>query len=228
MILDPKLDKNASIEVRGSKPGILKWLGLVCILSCLILIYLSSFEYDFVTAYHKLPDTIREWGWMGAAAIIGLMIVHCFIPFPAEFVALAAGSIYGPVLGTTLTWTGAMIGASISFGLTRFLGQPFVEWVLPEKQKKQLDLWTEDQGAFTLLVSRFIPLIAFNLINYAAGAYQSELVDFHLDNRGGHFSADGIDGLHGKSDARTLLECIDDRFRPMHCIDGRLALADAA
>ena len=44
-----------------------------------------------------------------------------------------------------------------------------MEWALPEKQKQFLDKWTEDQGAVTLLISRFIPVIAFNLINYAAG-----------------------------------------------------------
>jgi len=108
-------------------------------------------------------------GWLGQFGIIALMVVHCFIPFPAEFVALIAGSIYGTLHGTFLTWSGAMLGASLSFGLTRFFGQPFVEWALPEKQKRYLDKWTQDQGAFTLLLSRFIPVIAFNLINYAAG-----------------------------------------------------------
>ena len=44
-----------------------------------------------------------------------------------------------------------------------------ITWLLPERQKQLLDRWTDDQGAMTLLVSRFIPVIAFNLINYAAG-----------------------------------------------------------
>ena len=57
-----------------------------------------------------------------------------------------------------------MLGALLSFALTRFFGQPFVDWALPEKQKEFLDKWTEDQGAVTLLISRFIPVIAFNLI----------------------------------------------------------------
>lgn len=114
-------------------------------------------------------ELIRSWGIWGVAATIGLMVVHSFIPFPAEFVALAAGMIYGPFWGTAITWVGAMLGALLAFGLARWLGRPFIEAVLPERHWTAVDEWTERQGASTLLISRLIPVIAFNLINYAAG-----------------------------------------------------------
>ena len=154
------------------RPGLGKCVILACIICLLIGLAVfakSSFGTQWLDAYHSIPVLIKDMGIWGQLAIIGLMIVHCFIPFPAELVALAAGSIYGTLHGTILTWTGAMIGASLSFGLTRVFGHPFVHWALPERQQDMLDKWTEDQGAFTLLISRFIPLIAFNLINYAAG-----------------------------------------------------------
>ncbi len=149
-----------------------RWLALILTLTPLTIFGLFAapiFGFEWHNVYHAIYSSIEEMGWMGQLAIIGLMIVHCFIPFPAEFVAIAAGSAYGPVIGTALTWSGAMLGAILSFGLTRLLGQPFVDWALPEKQRRFLDQWTSDQGAMTLLVSRFIPVIAFNLINYAAG-----------------------------------------------------------
>jgi len=68
-----------------------------------------------------------------------------------------------------LIWLGAMIGASLSFALSRWLGQPFVNAVLGPSSRARLDGWTAEQGAPTLLVARFLPIIAFNLINYAAG-----------------------------------------------------------
>ena len=116
-----------------------------------------------------LMEQIRGLGPWGQAAVIGLMVVHCFVPFPAEILALAAGALYGVGAGTALIWVGAMIGAALSFGLARWLGRPFVEAVLAEHHRARLDAWTEAQGAATLLVVRFIPVIAFNLINYAAG-----------------------------------------------------------
>lgn len=111
-------------------------------------------------------DGLGPWGW---AAVVALMVMHCFVPFPAEILALAAGAAYGTLAGTTLIWTGAMLGAILSFLLARRLGRPFVEAVLGPRARIALDDWSADQGAATLLVSRFIPVIAFNLVNYAAG-----------------------------------------------------------
>lgn len=117
----------------------------------------------------SVAKLIRSWGAWGVAATIGLMVVHSFVPFPAEFVALAAGMVYGPLWGTVITWSGAMLGAWLSFGLARLFGRPLVEALLRERHWSKIDAWSERQGASTLFVARLIPMIAFNLINYAAG-----------------------------------------------------------
>ena len=111
---------------------------------------------------------IRSWGPWGMAGSIGLMVLHSFVPFPSEIVALANGMVYGPVLGSALTWLGAMLGASAAFGLGRALGRPFVEGVLRPRDRLRIERWSRQGSARTLLVARLIPVIAFNLINYAA------------------------------------------------------------
>ncbi len=78
-------------------------------------------------------DLVRSWGPWGVGASIGLMVVHSFIPFPAEFVALANGMVYGSFWGTVITWTGAMLGAYLAFGLSRILGRPIVEVMVSDK-----------------------------------------------------------------------------------------------
>ena len=123
----------------------------------------------FELSAESVAEYVRAFGIWGMAAIVGLMILHSFVPFPAEFVAIAAGICYGPMLGTLLTWIGAMLGAFFSFALARYLGRPFVERMLNEKTRCKLDHWVEQEGTGTLLISRFMPIIAFNLINYAAG-----------------------------------------------------------
>ena len=117
----------------------------------------------------SIADTVLSLGVWGQLALIGLMIAHCFIPFPAEFVAIAAGMCYGMIWGSVLTWTGAMCGAVLSFWLARLFGRPFVEMVVGNTHFARLEKWAENQGTYALLISRFIPVIAFNLINYAAG-----------------------------------------------------------
>jgi uncharacterized membrane protein YdjX (TVP38/TMEM64 family) len=117
----------------------------------------------------SVTDFIRSLGAWGPAASIGLMIVHSFVPFPAEFLTIANGMLFGPFWGVLITWTGAMLGAYASFGLTRAYGRPFVADRVSHKQLEKLDRWVEVQGAPSLLLSRLIPLISFNLINYGAG-----------------------------------------------------------
>ena len=112
---------------------------------------------------------IDSWGAWGVAGSIGLMVVHSFVPFPAEVVALANGMVYGPVWGAVITWIGAMLGGSAAFGLTRWIGQPLVTRLLSASQQTRLATWSTKRGGIALLLSRLMPLIAFNLINYAAG-----------------------------------------------------------
>lgn len=111
---------------------------------------------------------IRSWGTWGVLGSIALMVAHSFLPFPAEVVALANGMVYGPLWGALVTWTGAMLGATTAFGLTRMLGLPLVRSLVPRAYRDQVDRWSHAHGARALLVSRLIPVIAFNVINYAA------------------------------------------------------------
>ncbi len=123
-------------------------------------------------------DLILSWGMWGVAASILLMVVHSFIPFPAEFVAVANGMCFGPVWGTVITWIGAMLGAMLAFALSRAFGRPLVERMIRRRHWNTLDDWSGRRGGEVVLVCRFIPLIAFNLINYAAGLSRMSYVTF--------------------------------------------------
>ncbi len=111
---------------------------------------------------------IRSWGMWGAVGSIGLMIVHSVLPFPAEVLAIANGMVYGPLWGSVITWIGAMLGASAAFGLARWLGRPFLRRVVSAPREAQLVAWSLRHGGKTMLLARLIPVVAFNLINYAA------------------------------------------------------------
>ncbi len=143
-------------------------LGLFLLVVALITgaLYLGMHVGLSVQAFE---ETIQGWGAWGVLGSIGLMIVHSFVPFPEEFLALANGMVYCPECGTVITWTGAMLGAFLAFGLARALGRPFVELMVARKNWHILDEWAATRGGRLVLISRFIPVIAFNLINYAAG-----------------------------------------------------------
>ncbi len=146
-------------------------LGLVVGLGIAIVLLLAalSLGWNPGITVGDIEETIRSWGPWGVAASLGLMVLHSFVPFPAEFLAIANGMVYGPVWGTAITWSGAMLGAFVAFALARGLGRPFVEQMVARRDWRVLDDWAGRQGGALVLIARFIPVIAFNLVNYAAG-----------------------------------------------------------
>ena len=117
----------------------------------------------------SIEAEIKSWGRWAVVASIGLMIAHSLVPFPAELVTFANGMLYGPLWGVVITWTGAMLGACLAFALARWFGRPFVDAIIDERRRAAMDRWMRRQGVGVLLLSRLMPLISFNVINYAAG-----------------------------------------------------------
>ncbi len=123
----------------------------------------------FELSPRAVEELIASWGMWAVAGAIMLMVLHSFVPFPAELVAMANGMLFGPLWGTLITWAGAMLGAWLAFGLARWLGRPFVRQMVAPRHQDALDRWALRQGGLALFLSRFVPVISFNLINYAAG-----------------------------------------------------------
>ncbi|MFA5913139.1 MAG: TVP38/TMEM64 family protein [Burkholderiales bacterium] len=128
----------------------------------------ADFSFGGEQSVERVVAQIRSWGNWAVLGSIALMVAHSFLPFPSEFITLANGMVFGPLWGSVITWVGAMTGAIGTFGLVRLLGRPFVHRMLSEKQLRQLSEWSSLQGGAALLIGRLIPLIAFNLLNYAA------------------------------------------------------------
>ena len=152
----------------------------------------------FELSVEAVEAEIRSFGMWGVAASILLMVLHSFVPFPAELVAMANGMLYGPGFGTLITWTGAMLGAHLAFGLARWLGRPFGAAVVAERHRAAIDRWAARQGAGVLLVSRCVPVISFNLINYAAGLTGVSWWTFSWTTGSRHPAADLPDGGGGR------------------------------
>ena len=119
------------------------------------------------------PEALRQWvegiGWLGPAALIGLMALAIVIsPLPSAPIALAAGAAYGHVWGTAYVTIGAELGALTAFAIARLLGG------------ETLRHWFGDNLALGLLGSqgrmmglvfglRLLPFVSFDVVSYAAG-----------------------------------------------------------
>lgn len=161
-----------SQRLSASRPRGIVVLFLVLVTVAVTVAYaleVSVPEWPEAFSARGIEEMVLSWGAWGVAASIGLMVVHSFIPFPAEFVAVANGMAYGPLWGTLVTWTGAMLGAFLAFGIARWLGRPLVRRAMTGTEWAELDDWLARKGGGALFISRFIPVISFNMVNYAAG-----------------------------------------------------------
>ncbi len=100
---------------------------------------------------------------------VGLVVLVSLLPLPIETMAIVNGMMFGPWLGSALTWVGALIAAMIAFCIARFIGHPLVERYLPPRAFQRLESITHAHGAPTLIAIRMIPLLPFTVINYGAG-----------------------------------------------------------
>jgi uncharacterized membrane protein YdjX (TVP38/TMEM64 family) len=150
-----------------------RWSGALAVAALLVavaLVWRTLAQHDIDLADMSPTDAQRfaaSWGAWSAAAAVLLMVLHSFVPLPAEIIAVANGMLFGTWLGIALTWAGAMLGAVLSFALARALGRPFVRLLVSERAWQRVE--TLSVTPRTLLFVRLVPLISFNLVNYAAG-----------------------------------------------------------
>jgi uncharacterized membrane protein YdjX (TVP38/TMEM64 family) len=117
----------------------------------------------------RLSELLADTTMWLPIAFIGLMVLHTLIPVPAELLALAAGMTLGPVWGTVTIWIGAMLGAYLGFFLSRSLGAPFLRPLVSASRLERLTGWLRQADVSLLLAARLLPVISFNLVNFALG-----------------------------------------------------------
>jgi uncharacterized membrane protein YdjX (TVP38/TMEM64 family) len=118
--------------------------------------------------------------WSGIVIIAGLMAMAIvFNPIPSAPIALVSGAIYGHTWGTVYIVIGALVGAIIAFFIARLVGK---EVVSRFTGKISVPSWIGSQNSMmiTVLLSRLVPFISFDLISYAAGLTSIKLWRFAL------------------------------------------------
>ena len=97
----------------------------------------------------------------------------------AAILTLAAGAIFGLLLGTLIVSFASAIGASIAFLSARFVLR---DWVMARFGKRiaAIDRGIEKDGAFYLLTLRLIPAFPFFLINLAMGLTKMRLATYYI------------------------------------------------
>ena len=118
----------------------------------------------------------------GKLAPIIYIIIFALVPltlFPDSIIAIAGGLIFGLVKGYIYTAIGAILGATLSFYISRKLGRNFVKKLTKEKLDNVEEM-INSNGFFIIFMLRLIPLFPFDIISYGAGLTSVKYKDFIL------------------------------------------------
>lgn len=114
------------------------------------------------------------------AAFIAIYIVQTALSLPgAAILSLAAGAIFGAVMGTLYAVTGATIGALLAFLVARYLFHDVIQQRFGGRLE-HLNRELDKSGLHYLLFLRLVPVFPFFLINLGAGLTRLPLRTFFI------------------------------------------------
>jgi uncharacterized membrane protein YdjX (TVP38/TMEM64 family) len=132
-----------------------------------------------------LPTAVqlRDWAtsvgpWFPLAFLAAHIVVTVF-PFPRTAFTLAAGLLFGPLLGVAIGVVASTISAVIALLLVRAAGWQLSRLVR-HPRVDVLDARLRERGWPTILSMRMIPVVPFSVLNYAAGASAVRVVPYTL------------------------------------------------
>lgn len=134
------------------------------------LYFIFKDKFDLLNTKEGLENFINDvqnTGFLGGIILVVIQILQVVVAFiPGEFVELASGIMFGPVLGLVLCLIGLNIGTIIIFGLVKLLGKPFVDENVSDHNQKFLFLNNSNRTLIILFFIFLIPGIPKDILIY--------------------------------------------------------------
>tara|TARA_Y100001960_G_C14728243_1_gene856046 strand:+ start:104 stop:1072 length:969 start_codon:yes stop_codon:yes gene_type:complete len=124
--------------------------------------------YRDVFSAQMLEDLVSRFGQASPLVFIGLYSIATVLFLPGSVITLVGGALFGPLWGVLYNLTGATIGATAAFMISRYLAADWVE-KKSGPRVRHLKTGVEAEGWRFVAFVRLVPLFPFNLLNYAMG-----------------------------------------------------------
>lgn len=151
------------------KPSTIKRVKLTTALIVLVSCFIIVNRFIDIEDLVALLGRVQENPW-APFIYIALYIVGVVFALPGLALTVIAGPIFGFWKGTLLVVIASNIGCQMTFWISRWLGQEFVErFIRSESFLEKVSDKIERNGFMVMLYLRLIPLFPFNAINYLSG-----------------------------------------------------------
>jgi uncharacterized membrane protein YdjX (TVP38/TMEM64 family) len=118
------------------------------------------------------PLQMRAWAQsIGMAAPLLFLLGHALVtvaPIPRTVFTLAAGLLFGPLLGVGLSLVATTLSAVLAFGLVRRLAGEVVRPYLDRWVLRAVDARLRRRGWLAVASLRLIPAVPFSMLNYCS------------------------------------------------------------
>lgn len=146
----------------------------------IVIAIISFFAFSGIARQISVGQIKEYINSFGPLAPLIYIIMFTLVPltlFPDSILAISGGAVFGVYLGALYTIIGAVLGATLSFCISRYLGRSFAEKLIRHKAE-WFDEGVEDRGFIIILMLRLIPLVPFDIISYGAGLSKIKYMDF--------------------------------------------------
>ena len=156
------------------KSTLIKILLLVLVIILFVFVKpLNSGLKSMIGAFkdvESVREYIKSFGvWAVAISFMMMILQSIAAPIPAFFITFANAAIWGWWKGAILSWSSAMAGAAICFGISRLYGRGVAEKFASKMALDEVEIFFEKYGKNTIFVARLLPFVPFDPISYAAG-----------------------------------------------------------
>lgn len=126
-----------------------------------------------------LEAAVRDLGSWAPIGFVAAYALAAVLFLPGLVFGLAGGALFGPVWGAVWNLAGATLGATLAFLISRHVAS---DWVARRAggRLKQLMSGVEAEGWRFVALVRLVPLLPFNLLNYALGLTGISLTHYVL------------------------------------------------
>lgn len=117
-----------------------------------------------------VKDYLLSFGAWAPIVSALLMIISVLIaPLPAFVPTFANGLLFGAFWGGLLSWSSALLGATLCFYMSRGFGRPVVEKMVSKKALDWMDRFFKNYGIHSIIIARVVPIVSYGIVSYAAG-----------------------------------------------------------
>ncbi len=160
-------DAEKTAEKKSKAQGLWRPVALI---AAIVMIIIAAKVLGLGDRLGAMRDWIQALGTWGPAVFVFMYAAAVVAALPGSALTVAAGALFGSVLGVIVVSIASTLGAALSFLVARYFARGAVAGWLSDKEKfRRLDRMTEERGAIIVALTRLVPIFPFNLLNYGFG-----------------------------------------------------------